>query len=143
MKLLFALLLLVSTAAPAQDEGARMDSLVTAFADEAQFNGSVLVVKKGKVLLRKGYGFRDAQAKTPNTPATVFNIASLTKTFTAALILKLQEEGKLSVHDLLQKYDPSFPAATGSRSTTCSRILQGSLIIPTSPRSVPWTRQKR
>lgn len=93
----------------AQQETLRIDSLVAAYVDEADFTGSILVAKGGKILLKKGYSFSNKETATANEPATVFNIASLTKTFTAALILKLQEQGKLSVNDKLSKFYPGYP----------------------------------
>lgn len=86
-----------------------IDSLVTCYTGNAEFNGTVLVAVKGKLLLQKGYGYSNAAAQTPNNEHTVFNIASITKTFTAALVLKLQEQGKLSVTDTLGKYYPGYP----------------------------------
>jgi CubicO group peptidase (beta-lactamase class C family) len=70
---------------------------------------AVLVAEDGKVLLEKGYGLADIEHKTSVTPETKFRIGSITKQFTAAAILKLQEEGKLSVTDKLYKYIPDFP----------------------------------
>jgi CubicO group peptidase (beta-lactamase class C family) len=93
----------------AQDESKQIDSLVTAYTNNAEFSGTVLVAKKGKILLEKGYGYSNAMQQVPNDAATVYNIASVTKTFTAALILKLQEKGKLSVKDTLGTYYPGYP----------------------------------
>jgi CubicO group peptidase (beta-lactamase class C family) len=93
----------------AQEETARIDSLVTKSTDNAEFCGSVLVAKEGKIIFKKGYGYSHAEQKIPNDENTVFNIASITKTFTAALILKLQEQGKLAVSDALSKYYPGYP----------------------------------
>lgn len=77
----------------------------------SQFNGSVMVSYKGKVILNKGYGFKDVAAKSLNDQNTIFRIGSITKTFTATLILMLEEQGKLSLQDKLSKYFPDFPAA--------------------------------
>jgi len=70
---------------------------------------AVLVAKEGKVLFKKGYGLASLEHGVPVTPQTKFRIGSITKQFTAAAILKLQEEGKLSVEDKLTKYIPDFP----------------------------------
>ena len=74
-----------------------------------QFNGVALIAHKGNVLLHKAYGVRNAVTKAPNDTTTRFPILSITKSFTAALILKLQEQGKLSVQDKLSHYFPQFP----------------------------------
>ena len=70
---------------------------------------AVLVAQNGKVLFQKGYGLADISAGTPITPQTKFRIGSITKQFTASAILKLQEQGKLSVGDKLAKFFPDFP----------------------------------
>ncbi|HTF30458.1 MAG TPA: serine hydrolase domain-containing protein [Flavitalea sp.] len=93
----------------AQSDKQRIDSLVNAYYENAEFNGTLLVARSGQIILNKGYGFSDVGNKILNSDKTVFNIASITKTFTAALILKLQEEGKLSVNDQLSKYYPDYP----------------------------------
>lgn len=80
-----------------------------------RFNGAALVMHHNQVILNKGYGFSDMTAKTVNTPETRFPLLSITKTITATLILKLQEEGKLTVQDKLIKYFPGYP--NGSRIT--------------------------
>lgn len=87
----------------------KLDNLVSAYAKLYKFNGSVLVVKNGTVLLNKGYGYRNAADKTMNDEQTIFQLGSITKQFTAAVILKLQEEKKLSVSDKLSKYFPDYP----------------------------------
>jgi CubicO group peptidase (beta-lactamase class C family) len=72
---------------------------------------AVLVSKDGKVLYKKGFGYADIDAKQLIQPQTKFRIGSITKQFTAAAILKLQEEGKISVNDKLSKFLPDFPRA--------------------------------
>jgi len=70
---------------------------------------SVLVSQNGQIIYQKGFGYADVGNKVPVTPDTKFRIGSITKQFTAASILKLQEEGKLSVQDKLSKFIPDFP----------------------------------
>jgi CubicO group peptidase (beta-lactamase class C family) len=70
---------------------------------------AVLVARDGKVLLSRGFGMADIEKKAPITPTTKFRIGSVTKQFTAAAILKLQEEGKLTVKDRLSKFFPDYP----------------------------------
>lgn len=93
----------------AQHEAGRIDSLLLQCVENAEFCGSVLVAKKGKLLFSKGYGYSHEKQKIPNDENTIFNIASITKTFTAAIILKLQEQRKLSVTDVIGKYYPDYP----------------------------------
>src|SRR6187551_1611091 len=92
----------------AQETG-KLDALINAYAKMYKFNGSALVAKNGVILLNKGYGYRNAADKIANTEQTVFQLGSITKQFTSAIILKLQQEKKLSVSDKLSKYFPGYP----------------------------------
>ncbi|WP_172250242.1 serine hydrolase [Saccharibacillus deserti] len=71
------------------------------------FSGSVLVAQNGEVHMRKAYGL--ASAATRVRPTDKMRLGSLTKTFTAASIMKLQEEGRLNVEDTLSSYIPDYP----------------------------------
>ena len=73
------------------------------------FSGVVLVAKKGKIILSKGYGWADRENKIPNKPSTVFNIGSVTKQFTASAILKLVEQGKIKTSDKISSYFSQIP----------------------------------
>lgn len=74
-----------------------------------QPGAAVLVARDGKILFAKAYGLADVEHAIPVSTETKFNIASITKPFTAAAILKLQEEGRLSLDDTLTKYIPDYP----------------------------------
>jgi CubicO group peptidase (beta-lactamase class C family) len=73
------------------------------------FTGAVLVAKNGKILLKRGFGIADYDTGKPNTPKTVYSIASMTKAFTAMSIMMLEERGLLSVNDRLSDYFPDYP----------------------------------
>ncbi|WP_347923956.1 serine hydrolase domain-containing protein [Pontimicrobium sp. SW4] len=73
------------------------------------YSASVLVAKKGEVILSKGYGWSNRKNKIINTPSSVFNIGSVTKQFTAAAILKLSEQGKLKTSDRISQYYSQVP----------------------------------
>lgn len=75
------------------------------------FSGTVLVTKNGSVLLKKSYGLADYEWNVKNTIDTKFQLASVTKQFTAAGILLLVEKGKLSLNDHLSKFFPDYPKA--------------------------------
>jgi CubicO group peptidase (beta-lactamase class C family) len=85
------------------------DTYLLAKATEGSFSGSVLVGIDGKILFEKGYGLADAEWKIPNSVTTKFRIASLTKQFTGACILLLQERGKLNVQDQISKCVSDLP----------------------------------
>jgi CubicO group peptidase (beta-lactamase class C family) len=89
----------------------RLQAVVQPYVDAQMFMGSVLVAQKGKVLFSKGYGWADVEWNIPNSPTTRFQIASMTKQFTAAAILLLEERGKLKTDDLVKKYLPDAPAS--------------------------------
>ncbi|MBP7514854.1 MAG: beta-lactamase family protein, partial [Flavobacteriales bacterium] len=88
---------------------ARIDTFLTKCAT-AGFNGSVLVLRGDQPVLDKGYGLSDRERNLVNRPATVHAIGSITKQFTAACILKLQERGRLKVTDAMSAYLPGVPA---------------------------------
>jgi CubicO group peptidase (beta-lactamase class C family) len=93
----------------AQALTARLDTLMQAYTTLNKFNGTALVTKNGAVLLNKGYGYRNAANHVLHDKNSVFQIGSVTKQFTTAIILKLQAEKKLSVQDPISKYFPQFP----------------------------------
>ena len=78
--------------------------------EQEGFSGTVLIEFEGKVVVSKGYGYSDVQNRRKNSARTVFDIGSITKQFTAAAIMKLETEGKLSTDDKLPKYFEHVPA---------------------------------
>ena len=92
------------------DFRARADARMKGFVGRDKFSGAVLVAQGGKVLFEKGYGPANREWDTPNSPLTKFRIASLTKQFTAAAILILQEQGKLKVTDQISLYVEDLPS---------------------------------
>ncbi len=120
VKVLVGSALLLSLAAHSQGEtrdpgevvsgraGTLIDSYFEAL-ESGGFSGTVLVARKGELLLHKGYGLADRERKTPCTTETVFDIGSITKQFTAAAILKLETEGKLRVEDRLSQHLEGVP----------------------------------
>jgi CubicO group peptidase (beta-lactamase class C family) len=103
------LLFFISCSGFSQDLSRRIDTLLNAYAKQMTFSGSVLVARNGEVLSNKGYGFKNIGEKTMNDSNTIFQIGSITKQFTAAIILQLQEKNKLSIQDKLSKYIPDYP----------------------------------
>lgn len=106
-------LFLVSSASSQSATGhvERMRQVVQNYVDNKSFMGTVLVAEKDKVLLSQGYGDADLEWTIPNTPATKFRIGSITKQFTAASVLLLQENGKLKLEDPVKTYLPDAPKA--------------------------------
>ena len=92
-----------------QDLTPRIDTLLKAYSKLHKFNGTALVARNGIILLDKGYGFRNAEAKVLHDQNSIFQIGSVTKQFTTAIILKLQQENKIDVREKLSKYFPTYP----------------------------------
>lgn len=95
----------------AQAPSVRFRQVVQPYVDAQMFMGSVLVAKNGEVIFSKSYGMADMEWNIPNFSTTRFNIASMTKQFTAASILLLEDRGKLKTDDLVKKYLPEAPAS--------------------------------
>ncbi|MCK5055134.1 MAG: beta-lactamase family protein [Candidatus Aminicenantes bacterium] len=75
---------------------------------DTEFNGAVLVAKNGKVVFKKAYGFGDIDQKVKLIPKSSFNLASVSKQFTATGIMILFEKNKLKLDDPVAKYLPQF-----------------------------------
>jgi CubicO group peptidase (beta-lactamase class C family) len=102
--------LVIATPAFAQDV-ARMEEIIQGYVQKRTFMGSVLVARDGDILLNKGYGMANVEWDVPNSPATKFRVGSITKQFTAASILLLEQRGLLKTTDPIKKYFPEAPAA--------------------------------
>ena len=105
----------------------KMDEFLQAHLATGKFMGAVLVARGDEVLHQGGYGKANLELDVPNTPETVFRLGSLTKQFTAAAILQLQDQGRLNVNDTLDKYLPDAPHAG---EVTLSQLLSHSSGIP-------------
>jgi CubicO group peptidase (beta-lactamase class C family) len=123
--IVFALLCCSSLAA--QTTSARFDRQLQAYVRNGDFSGSVLVAREGHIVFQKSYGMANYEWGIPNSENTKFHIASITKTFTAAAILKLEQEGKLGFSDPLSKYVPDF--LNGDR-ITIEQLLTHSAGLP-------------
>ena len=88
-----------------------MEEVVQTYVRDKTFMGTVLVARGSDVILSKGYGSANLEWDIPNTPATKFRLGSITKQFTAASILLLEERGKLTLDDPIKKHLPDAPAA--------------------------------
>lgn len=105
----------------------QIDQLIKTYENENQFSGSVLVAEKGKIIFEKSYGYRDAPKMKRNTNNSLYRIYSTTKIFTAIVILKLEEQGKLSLDDKISKYFPDYPKGD---SITIKNMLSHTSGIP-------------
>ncbi len=116
-------MLLLATAAIAQpaqrgsragvEDTARMEQVIQSYVQSRRFMGAVLVARGTDVVLNKGYGLANVEWEVPNTPATKFRLGSITKQFTAASILLLEERGKLSIGRFDQEIYSRSPRGMG------------------------------
>src|SRR5580765_2890709 len=84
----------------------KIDSIFAAVPD---FSGVVLVAEKGKPIYHKAFGFANRETKQPLDTTSIFELASVSKQFTAMLIAMLRVEGKLNYDDPIEKYLPGLP----------------------------------
>ncbi|MBD3276293.1 MAG: serine hydrolase [Candidatus Marinimicrobia bacterium] len=109
-----------------QEKADQIDEIMDAYNENRQFNGSVLVAEHGDVLFKGGYGLANMEWDIPNTPDTKHRIGSVTKQFTAMLILQLAEEDKLDLHAPILTYLPDFREETGKQITTHHLLIHSS-----------------
>ena len=86
----------------------RLKAAVDGYMEQYDFSGSILISVDGISLCEYSRGFADKSNATPNTATTKIELGSITKQFTAAAIMLLQEQGKLSVYDTVDKYIPEY-----------------------------------
>lgn len=110
MRSIFACLIFLLAVNPVfSQKTQQLEQLLDTYDKAGLFSGSILVAEKGKIIFEKSYGYKNGQKKEKNTNNSLYRIFSTTKMFTATVILKLEEEGKLSLQDKLSKYYPDFP----------------------------------
>ena len=120
---LITLLLIISFAAESQAQNiAKLDSLFDTLLKNNKAMGSITISKKGNIVYSKaiGYSFIDNQEKIESTTGTKYRIGSITKMFTAVMILQLMEENKISLNETLEKYFPEIP---NSKKITIANLL--------------------
>lgn len=105
----------------------RLDSLFTTLAAQNQFNGSVLIAEKGKILYKGGKGYSNELSKELNNTQTIFELASCSKQFTGVGIALLHREKKLDYTDDITKY---FPELSNFKGVTIYDLLHHTSGIP-------------
>ena len=105
---LIALFLLITISAHAQVDST--DLIVQRMMKAQKIVGmSLAIVKNGKAIVNKGYGLANAELNVSVTSSTVIRVGSVSKQFFTTAILKLQEDGKLSIEDPVHKFFPDAP----------------------------------
>jgi D-alanyl-D-alanine carboxypeptidase len=91
--------------------------IAEAYTALGRFTGSVLIAREGREVFAQGFGAADRASGVEATPDTRFDIGSLSKQFTAAAVLRLESEGRLSVNDPVSRHLPEYPRPAGDRIT--------------------------
>lgn len=118
--LAFFLFCFISVCAFAQSVPKAIDSLIGAYAKLNKFNGNIVVIKSGETVFNGSYGFRDVEKGIKCNGNEIFQLASLSKTFTAVLTMKLIEEGKLSLNTRISDF---FPVLHPEQKITVAQLL--------------------
>jgi CubicO group peptidase (beta-lactamase class C family) len=116
--------LFIGKIANGQSKTQKIDSLLTAFYKDDLFNGNVLIAEKGKVIYKKSFGFANNDTKEVLDENSPFELASVSKQFTAMAIMMLRVKGKLSLEDDITKHIPELSFWKG--------ITIGNLVYHTS-----------
>ncbi len=95
----------------------QFDELLQKYSDIGNFSGSVLIAKEGEIVYKKGFGFANIEWSIPNKSSTKFRIGSITKQFTAMLILQQVELGKIDLNTPISKYITNYPTENGEKIT--------------------------
>jgi CubicO group peptidase (beta-lactamase class C family) len=106
------------------------DRIISSEFKAGEPGGVVLVARKGQIIYEKAFGLANVELDVPMREEMVFNIGSVTKQFTAVVVLQLVEQGKLSLGDEITKYLPDYPA--GGQKITVEHLLTHTAGIPGS-----------
>jgi CubicO group peptidase (beta-lactamase class C family) len=96
-------------AAPPADLRAKADAIVAAAFPADGPGGAVIITRRGETIYRAGRGLADVEARRAVTPNSVFRLGSLTKQFTAAIVLQLVQEGRIALDDPVSRFFPDYP----------------------------------
>ena len=86
-----------------------IDSTLKALASQDKFSGNILIETDGEIVLQRSYGYADRETKRMLNDSSIFELASVSKQFTAAAVLLLQQKGLLSIADTVKHFLPEFP----------------------------------
>lgn len=111
------ILLAFQSVAIAQDHAAKIQEVLALASKYRQFNGTALIAENGKVIYKGAFGPANMEWNIPNTPDTKFRLGSITKQFTATVILQLVEQGKIKLEGKLSDYLPEYRKDVGDKVT--------------------------
>ena len=141
--LILVALLFLSKFSFTQDRPQKIDDLLKRYSEYGLFNGSVLVAEEGSLIFKNGYGFANMEWKIPNTSNTKFRIGSISKQFTATIIMQLVEEDKIKLDGKLTDYLPDYRKDTGDKITIHQLLNHTSGILPYTSIPNVWSDSLR
>jgi CubicO group peptidase (beta-lactamase class C family) len=129
---------------PAAALGKKYEALAAQFVKENRLPGAAVgVVHEGALVWSKGIGFADVARRRAASPQGLYRIASITKTFTASLIMQLRDEGKLSLDDPIVAYLPERKKAKTAvgpgEGVTLRRLLSHESGLQSEPPRTDWS----
>lgn len=122
MKLFIFLLVFLNQAIRLFSQSNEVDSFINSYCKEHNFNGTILVQRNGKTGYHKSFGLANIQFNVQNKNETKYKIASITKLFTAVLILQLYEQGKIDLTQTINIYLPNYKGE-GADKVTIHQLL--------------------
>ena len=122
----------------------RVDRYIASFPRHQEFHGVIFAAAGDRVFLQKGYGLADREFNIPHLPDDKFQVGSISKAFTAILILKMAELGGLRLDDTIRRHLPEYPEETGNR-ITIRHLLSHTSGIPHHVTAYPdyWLRHDK
>ncbi|MES2651415.1 MAG: serine hydrolase domain-containing protein [Bacteroidota bacterium] len=122
MKRIFFTLTLLTQTFILWAQSSKVDVFIDSFAVKNNFNGTILISKHANISYKKSFGFANFQFKVPNTVDTKYKVASITKAFTAVLILQLYEQDKIDLNKTIRTYLPDYKGE-GADKVTIVQLL--------------------
>lgn len=126
---------------PVPPLAARIGAFLEAHHAHGQFSGTALVADGGEIIYQRSFGLANDDWNIPNGADTKFRLGSITKGFTAMLVLLLVEEGKLELEAPILRYLPDYPSETGSR-VTIHHLLAHTSGIPRYVDRAGWQAEQ-
>ena len=118
------------------DLNTAIDNYIKSFPEWGKFNGVILVADRDSILFHKGYGMANVEFGIPTDTKTRFQIGSITKAFTAILILKLAEDGIIDLNKSVNDYLPYYPKNVGKK-ITIKHLISNTSGIPHHYQVIP------
>ena len=132
-KFLIILFLIFSTSINYSQNNSNVEEKIDSFLNQLSgedFSGTILVAKNDSIIQKRAYGLASKELNVKNNIDTKFNIASITKTFTAVAILQLYDEGKIDLNIPIGKYLKEYPNEKIRNSATISQLLTHTAGLP-------------